>query len=163
MDGLEVSLRTAQFQLKSVFGKNNAFVQIRSMRNTFPELQPLGNITCPILNAIKNRIPVTLAILGQTYHVSFFPLFDSKISSIITNFKAKCHIVNRLFNDVVISQEALMGLTEGRMMRFNYGVENHAEINGPGSYVVLDIFPTDSESDGYDSDSSRGIPPKEKR
>ena len=41
------------------------------MRNTFPELQPLGNITCPILNAIKNRIPVTLAILGQTYHVSF--------------------------------------------------------------------------------------------
>ena len=76
-------------------------------------------------------------------------------------FQAKCHIVNRLFNDVVISQEALMGLTEGRMMRFNYGVENHAEINGPGSYVVLDIFPTDSESDGYDSDSSRGIPPKE--
>ena len=133
------------------------------MRNTFPELQPLGNITCPILNAIKNRIPVTLAILGQTYHVSFFPLLDSKISSKITNFQAKCHIVNRLFNDVVISQEALMGLTEGRMMRFNYGVENHAEINGPGSYVVLDIFPTDSESDGYDSDSSRGIPPKEKR
>ena len=93
----------------------------------------------------------------------FFPLFDSKISSKITNFQAKCHIVNRLFNDVVISQEALMGLTEGRMMRFNYGVENHAEINGPGSYVVLDIFPTDSESDGYDSDSSRGIPSKEKR
>lgn len=42
------------------------------MRNTFPELQPLGNITCPILNAIKNRIPVTLAILGQTYHVRLF-------------------------------------------------------------------------------------------
>ena len=42
------------------------------MRNTFPELQPLGNITCPILNAIKNRIPVTLAILGQTYHVRIF-------------------------------------------------------------------------------------------
>ena len=139
------------------------------MRNTFPELQPLGNITCPILNAIKNRIPVTLAILGQTYHVRLFfhrrskKFFDSEISCKITNFQAKCHIVNRLFNDVVISQEALMGLTEGRMMRFNYGVENHAEINGPGSYVVLDIFPTDSESDGYDSDSSRGIPPKEKR
>lgn len=52
------------------------------MRNTFPELQPLGNITCPILNAIKNRIPVTLAILGQTYHVRIFfhREFPSKIT-----------------------------------------------------------------------------------
>ena len=57
------------------------------MRNTFPELQPLGNITCPILNAIKNRIPVTLAILGQTYHVrklsfsNFYQNFGPKLIS----------------------------------------------------------------------------------
>ena len=63
------------------------------MRNTFPELQPLGNITCPILNAIKNRIPVTLAILGQTYHVrklSFFEFlskFRAKIDLKYTTFR----------------------------------------------------------------------------
>ena len=68
--------------------------------------------------------------------------------------------MNRLFHDVVISHEALLSLTEGRMMRFKYGKENHAEIAGPGSYVLLDLFPSSSESD-YDSDGSKGIPPKD--
>ena len=73
-------------------------------------------------------------------------------------------MVNRLFHDVVISQEAMFDLTEGRMIHFRYGSNNHAEIAGPGSYVVLDIIlPSGSESD-YDSDGSRGgIPSKDLR
>ena len=45
-------------------------------------------------------------------------------------------------------------------MRFKYGKENHAEIAVPGSYVLLDLFPSSSESD-YDSDGSKGIPSKD--
>ena len=73
-------------------------------------------------------------------------------------------MVNRLFHDVVISQEAMFDLTEGRMIHFRYGANNHAEIAGPGSYTVLDIImPSGSESD-YDSDGSRGgIPSKDLR
>ena len=58
----------------------------------------------------------------------------------------------------------MFDLTEGRMIHFRYGAENHAEIAGPGSYVVLDIIlPSGSESD-YDSDGSRGgIPSKDLR
>ena len=73
-------------------------------------------------------------------------------------------MVNRLFHDVVISQEAMFDLTEGRMIHFRYGADNHAEVAGPGSYTVLDIImPSGSESD-YDSDGSRGgIPSKDLR
>lgn len=57
----------------------------------------------------------------------------------------------------------MMGLTEGRMMRFKYGNENCATIGLPGSYVQVEFFPSSSESD-YDSDGSSrstGLPPKD--
>ena len=76
--------------------------------------------------------------------------------------QAKCHVVNQLFQESVISNEALEELTEGRMIRFKFGNENCATI-GTGSYVQVEFFPSSSESD-YDSDGSarsNGLPPKE--
>ena len=72
-------------------------------------------------------------------------------------------MVNQLFQESVVSHEAMMGLTEGRMMRFKYGNENCATIGLPGSYVQVEFFPSSSESD-YDSDGSSrstGLPPKD--
>ena len=39
------------------------------MKHSFPELQSHGSVDCPILHAIKNRFPVGITILGQTYRV----------------------------------------------------------------------------------------------
>ena len=46
--------------------------QINCLRSSFTDLPGLGSATCPILQAIRNRLPVGIAILGQTYQVPIF-------------------------------------------------------------------------------------------
>lgn len=107
--------------------------QINSLRNNFPELPALGSVTCPILQAIQDRIPAGIAIFGQTY-------------------QAKCSVVNELFKESVVSQET-NEITEGRMIRIKYGYENYATVGDSGSYVNLEFFPSSAES-AYSEDSN---------
>ncbi|CAG5098943.1 Oidioi.mRNA.OKI2018_I69.XSR.g16109.t1.cds [Oikopleura dioica] len=107
--------------------------QINSLRNNFPELPALGSVTCPILQAIQDRIPSGIAIFGQTY-------------------QAKCSVVNELFKETIVSQETTE-ITEGRMIRIKYGFENYATVGDSGSYVNLEFFPNSVES-AYSEDSN---------